>query len=104
MAAVVSLLLGFADGLTKIVLGGAFALDLVGFELLGGENLLPANLGVLGTDVEETFPVDRLEVEWSLGVDPEIVLGSSMIFFLSPDSGDLVVLELGSVRESDGVW
>ena len=105
MAAVVTrLLLDLADVLAKIVLGDAFALDFLSLELLGGENLLTANLGFFGADFEVALSVDRLEVERGAGVDPKIVLSSAMFFFFSPNLGDPVTLVLAAFGELDVGW
>ena len=104
MAVLTRLLLELADVVAKVVLGDGFALNLLGFELLGGENFLAANLGLFGADVEVALSVDRLEVERGAGVDPKIVLSSAMFFFFSPNLGDPVTLVLAALGELDVGW
>ena len=104
MAMLARLLLALADDVAKVVLGDGFALNLLGFELLGGENFLAANLGLFGADVEVALSVDRLEVERGAGVDPEIVLSSAMFFVFSPNLGDPVTLVLAALGELDVGW
>ena len=101
MAVLTRLLLALADVVAKVVLGDGFALNLLGLELLGGENFLTADLGFLGADVEVAFSVDRLKVERGAGVDPKIVLSSTMFFFFSPNLGDPVTLVLAALGELD---
>ena len=101
MAVLTRLLLELADVVAKVVLGDGFALNLLGFELLGGENFLAANLGFFSADVEVALSVDRLEVERGAGVDPEIVLSSAMFFFFSPNLGDPVTLVPTALGELD---
>ena len=101
MAVLTRLLLALADVVAKVVLGDGFALNLLGFELLGGENFLTANLGFFGADFEVALAVDRLEVERGAGVDPKIVLSSAMFFFFSPNLGDPVTLVLTALGELD---
>jgi len=104
MAVLARLLLALADVVAKVVLGDGFALNLLGFELLGGENFLTADLGFLGADFEVALSVDRLEVERGAGVDPKIVLSSAMFFFFSPNLGDPVTLVLAALGELDVGW
>ena len=104
MAVLAKLLLALADVVAKVVLGDGFALNLLGFELLGGENFLTADLGFLGADVKVALSIDRLEVERGAGVDPKIVLSSAMFFFLSPNLGDPVTLVLAALGELDVGW
>ena len=104
MAVLARLLFALADGVAKVVLGDGFALNLLGLELLGGENFLTADLGFLGADVEVALSVDRLEVERGAGVDPKIVLSSTMFFFFSPNLGDPVTLVLTAFGELDVGW
>ena len=52
-------------------------------------------------DFEVTLPVDRLEVERGAGVDPKIVLSSTMFLFFSPNLGDPVTLVLTALGELD---
>ena len=104
MAVLTRLLLELADVVAKVVLGDGFALNLLGFELLGGENFLTANLGLFGADFEVALSVDRLEVERGAGVDPKIVLSSAMFFFFSPNLGDPVTLILTALGELDVGW
>ena len=104
MAVLTRLLLALADVVAKVVLGDGFALNLLGLELLGGENFLAANLGFFGADFEVALSVDRLEVERGAGVDPKIVLSSAMFFFLSPNLGDPVTLVLAALGELDVGW
>ena len=101
MAVLTMLLLALADVVAKVVLGDGFALNFLGFELLGGENFLTADLGFLGADFEVTLSVDRLEVERGAGVDPKIVLSSAVFFFFSPNLGDPVTLVLTALGELD---
>ena len=104
MAVLTRLLLELADVVAKVVLGDGFALNLLGFELLGGENFLTTNLGFFGADFEVALSIDRLEVERGAGVDPKIVLSSTMFFFLSPNLGDPVTLILAAFGELDVGW
>ena len=104
MAVLARLLLALADGVAKVVLGDGFALNLLGLELLGGENFLTADFGFFGADFEVALSVDRLEVERGAGVDPKIVLCSAMFFFLSPNLGDPVTLVLTALGEFDVGW
>ena len=104
MAVLTMLLLALADGVAKVVLGDGFALNLLGLELLGGENFLTADFGFLGADFEVAFSVDRLEVERGAGVDPKIVLSSAMFFFFSPNLSDPVTLILTALGELDVGW
>ena len=101
MTMLTRLLLALADVVAKVVLGDGFALNLLGLELLGGENFLTADFGFFGADFEVTLPVDRLEVERGAGVDPKIVLSSTMFFFFSPNLGDPVTLVLAALGELD---
>lgn len=104
MAVLTMLLLALADGVAKVVLGDGFALNLLGLELLGGENFLTADFGFFCADFEVALSVDRLEVERGAGVDPKIVLSSAMFFFLSPNLGDPVTLVLAALGELDVGW
>ena len=104
MAVLTMLLLALADVVAKVVLGDGFALNLLGLELLGGENFLTADFGFFGADFEIALSVDRLEVERGAGVDPKIVLSSTMFFFFSPNLGDPVTLVLTALGELDVGW
>ena len=104
MAVLTMLLLALADVVAKVVLGDGFALNLLGLELLGGENFLTADLGFFGADFEVALSIDRLEVERGAGVDPKIVLSSAVFFFFSPNLGDSVTLVLTALGELDVGW